>query len=150
MPLGEVVQVRLRRGTSGVRDGNMDSPDSRTLLGAFVAADDAALVLRVIRGAASGTWRLPRTRVERIERGRIVGDGPWEGVLGGFVGGAAFSAIAYLGSGGGEDHEIILPLGTLLFGAPAALVGGGLTDYFHRSLEITELVYDVRPVVPGN
>ncbi len=145
LALGDSLRLQLSRGTRGVRDGNVEQPDSRTVLGEFVAADEGALLVRITQGARTGTWRIPRAYVERIERGRFERNGPWEGVLGGFVVGAGIGALAYLGSGGGDDHEIWIPAGTIMFGAPAALIGG-ISDHRHRSFEATELVYDVRLV----
>jgi hypothetical protein len=147
LALGEPLRVQVRRDTSGVRDGRYENTGS-TLIGSFVAADDTALVLRVTQGTKQGTWRIPRTRVLRIERGRLERNGAGEGVLGGFVVGAMTGALMYLGSGGGDDHEIWVPAMTLLVGGPAALVGG-VTDYVHKSFEPTDLVYDLRLVVAG-
>jgi hypothetical protein len=149
LPLGDPIRVRVRRGTEIVREGDVEIPDSRTLIGSFVAADERALMIRVTEGPVDGTWRIPRARIERIERGRIDNDGPWEGVLGGFVGGSLAGALMYLGSGGGDDHEILLPAGTVLFGGPAALIGG-ISDHLHHSFEVAELTYDIRLVVPGD
>jgi hypothetical protein len=147
VPLGEPLRVQVRRDTSGVRDGRYESVGS-TLMGSFVAADDSALVMRVTQGAKQGTWRIPRTRVLRIERGRLERNGAGEGVLGGFVAGAMTGAVMYLGSGGGDDHEIFVPAMTMLVGGPAALIGG-VTDYLHKSFESTDLIYDARLVVAG-
>jgi hypothetical protein len=151
LPHDGVIRVHVRRGTgtAALRNGQPADADTRTLVGTFVAADGNALELRIPSGRLAGTWRVPRTRVERIERGRLERDGPWEGILGGFVVGGGIGAFAYLSSGGGDDHQIWIPAGTLLFGAPAAFIGG-LTDTLHDSFEPTELVYDLRLVMPGS
>jgi len=147
VPLTEPIRVQVRGDTAGVHDGRYESVGS-TLIGNFVAADDSALVMRVTQGAEQGTWRIPRARVLRIERGRLERNGAGEGVLGGFVAGAMTGALMYLGSGGGDDNEIWVPAMTLLVGGPAALVGG-VTDYLHQSFDPTDLIYDLRLVVAG-
>jgi len=144
---GGTLRVRLKPGTWTQSDGVFNPPSSTTLLASFVSADDKGVVVNVIEGA-SGTFRIPRNRVQRIERGRFESNGPWEGVLGGFVFGATLGAFGYLGSGGGDDHEIWIPVGTIMFGGPAALVGG-LADHFHRSFEAVELIYDTRLIAPA-
>ncbi len=144
LPLGEAIRVQVRRGINATRDGELGAPPARILTARFVAADAAALELRIPEGAdAAGIWRIPRLLVERVERGHVQRDGPWEGVLGGFVVGAGIGAFGYLSSSGGDDSEIWLPAGTILFGGPAALLGG-LGDYAHRSFEPGEVVYDSR------
>lgn len=145
---GNVVRLQVHRDTWGLRDGNVEKPGLRTLLGWFVSADDDALVVRVMPGARTDTWRIPRIFVDRIERGRLERNGPWEGVLGGFVVGAGIGALGYLGSGGRDDHEIWIPAGTIFFGAPLALAGG-LGDHAHRTFEATELIYEARRVATG-
>jgi len=141
LPPGQILRVRLESGILGFRDGMPVEPGGRRVIGALVAADDDSIVVRVAEGAGKGTWRFPRPTVERIERGRLETDGPWEGILAGFAVGAGFGAIGYLASGGGDDHEIWIPAGTLLFGAPLALVGG-ISDHLHRSFKVIELIYD--------
>lgn len=140
--LGGTLRVRLESGLRLFSDqGSLESPGSRNLLGYFVEANDRELILQVVQGAPEGRWRISRPGIERVELGRIERDSPWEGVLAGFAIGAGIGAIGYLG--GGEDHEVWLPAGAALIGAPLALVGG-LTDHFHHTFRRTLLVYEAR------
>jgi hypothetical protein len=141
LPPGQMLRVRLESGIIGFRDGMPVEPGGRRVIGALVSADDESIVVRVAEGAGKGAWRFPRPTVERIERGRLETDRPWEGILAGFAIGAGIGAMGYLASGGGDDHEIWIPVGTLLFGAPLALLGG-ISDHLHRSFKVIELVYD--------
>jgi hypothetical protein len=141
LPPGQMLRVRLESGILGFRDEMPVEPGGRRVIGTLVSADSESIVVRVAEGAGEGTWRFARPTVERIERGRLETDRPWEGILAGFAVGAGIGALGYLASGGGDDHEIWIPVGTLLFGAPLALVGG-ISDHLHRSFEVIELIYD--------
>jgi hypothetical protein len=141
LPPGQMLRVRLRSGIVGFRDGMPVEPGGRHVVGTLVSADAESVVVRVEKGAAEGTWRFARPVVERIERGRLQADSPREGILAGFVIGAGIGALGYLASGGGDDHEIWIPAGLMLFGPPLALVGG-VSDHLHRSFSVIELVYD--------